>query len=90
MEKLPGVCLDTVIDSLSISQKTKIIDQIVEFDVRLAIHLSPFAGSLYYDKDAEFHIGATTSRKYIQAGRRQLDVPRGPCESHHCANSGYF
>ncbi|KAK4496445.1 hypothetical protein PRZ48_012425 [Zasmidium cellare] len=91
MEKIRGQCLGDIWYDLVSEQKVKIMDAVMDQEVKLFEIAFPGYGSVYYDKDlpkhmerirfpnkgGEFCLGPDASLGHWFGTRSQLDIPRG-------------
>jgi len=78
LEKMPGVLLHTIWDTLSRYDKRKIVEQVAEWMVELFNHRFDEMGSLYWDGTLEFWVGPMTSDPFCAGARGPLELDRGP------------
>ena len=97
MEKIKGVPLSQVWDTMKLTQKLQLLVDLTGLQKRwLSVRFSHY-GSLYYTgdvqppignhyvkdgkvvKDSKFSMGPATGRDWIDAGRSNLEIDRGPC-----------
>jgi hypothetical protein len=105
MEKMSGVPLSQIWDTLNLPQKPQVLLALTQIQKKwLSVSFSHY-GSLYYTgdvqppagnscvrdgkliEDARFTIGPATGWDWVDAGRSELDIDRGPCEFVSIANA---
>ncbi|EJU04923.1 hypothetical protein DACRYDRAFT_104816 [Dacryopinax primogenitus] len=81
MEKMPGVLLSTVWETLSLYDKRKIVKQVAEWNVELFNCRFEEMGSLYWDGMMDFFVGPMTSDAFCAGARGPMELDRGPWRS---------
>ena len=104
MEKAKGVVLSELWYQLPRPAKNEIIQQVIDFEVKLAA--TPFSahGCLFYQNDIpehlsceleipgdrcqQFQLRPAVDPDLWEDGRQELEVPRGPCQNTSWIFSG--
>ncbi|KZP00576.1 hypothetical protein CALVIDRAFT_524869 [Calocera viscosa TUFC12733] len=78
MEKMPGVLLHTIWNTLSRYDKRRIVERVAEWMVELFNHRFDEMGSLYWDGTLEFFVGPMVSDPFCGGARGPMELDRGP------------
>jgi len=78
MEKMPGVLLQTIWETLSRYDKRQIVEQVAGWMVELFNHRFDEMGSLYWDGSLDFFVGPMASDPFCAGARGPLELDRGP------------